>query len=189
MKFMKLIIGLGNIGDKYKNNRHNVGFMVVDRLTQIVNGQWLIDKKFKALIINHQSSIIFSKPTTMMNDSGIAISKLASYFHIHNSDLYVVHDDLDITLGEYKIQLGTGPKEHNGLLSIYEELRTKNFWHVRVGVDNRKVPQESKVPQVSRVVGKDYVLSDFTQGEFEILNKVIDNVCGELRVLRQAQDK
>lgn len=181
MKFMKLIIGLGNIGEKYKNTRHNVGFLVLDRLAQMVNGQWLTDKKFKALIINHQSSIIFLKPTTMMNDSGIAVSKLSTYYKLHNTDIYVIHDDLDLKLGQYKIQFGVEPKVHNGIKSINEALHTTQYWRVRVGIDNRKVPQKSEVPQVPQAKGKDYVLSDFTSGEFEILNKVIDNICEDLK--------
>lgn len=144
---MKLIIGLGNPGEKYKNNRHNVGYMVAD-----------YSKKVK----------IF-KTNTFMNDSGSFVKHFISNHSI--SDLYVVHDDLDIKLGEYKIQFGKGPKEHKGLVSIYEALGTRDFWHVRVGID----PTSRGTSR-----GDEIVLNDFTNDEKIILDKVIKELCKRL---------
>lgn len=150
---MKLIIGVGNPGSKYKNNRHNVGYMVIEKLQESKT------PNLKAV-----------KTNTFMNESGIAVKKLANVQV--PSALFVVHDDLDIKLGEYKIQLGKGPKDHKGLNSIYEELGTKDFWHVRVGVDNRD-------PN-NRISGEEYVLEDFTNEENEVVRKTIGKLVDDL---------
>ncbi len=155
---MKLVVGLGNIGEKYKNTRHNVGFMVIDEL-----------EKYKEEL----GKVMLVKPTTFMNESGRAVSKVKNFYKIDLDDLYVVHDDLDLELGEYKIQKGVGPKVHNGVASVEEWLGSKEFWRVRVGVDNRKG---------SRVVsGEDYVLGKFNKVEIEVLDKVLKEVTKELK--------
>lgn len=164
---MKLIIGLGNPGEKYKNNRHNTGFLVVDQLKTRIS---------KSKTLNSKQTLIF-KSKNFMNDSGSFVKKLTNAYHLVPSALYIVHDDLDIRLGEYKIQFGKGPKDNNGLNDIYEELGTKDFWHVRIGVDNRDTE--------NRVSGKDYVLEDFTYGERKILDGVINKVCKEIDNLRE----
>ena len=161
---MKLIIGLGNPGDKYKNNRHNIGYKVADEL------------KAQSSKLKTQSSklknILVAKTNIFMNESGEKVKHLVSqYPGISMSDLFIVHDDLDIKLSEYKIQKGKGPKDHKGLLSIYEALGTKDFWHVRVGVENR--PDR-------KIAGEDYVLQNFTEEEKLIINKVINEICKKL---------
>ena len=174
---MKLVLGLGNHGEKYKKTRHNVGFMVVDELVrQMVNEEWLMDKKFNSLLIKHQPSIIFSKPQTFMNDSGRAVASLASFYKLPAADIWVIHDDLDLRLGEYKIQLGVGPKLHYGISSVEEKLGKKDFWRVRIGVDNRTNDGEQ------RTRGEEYVLQDFSEKEIEIRDGVIGKVVEELRV-------
>jgi PTH1 family peptidyl-tRNA hydrolase len=154
---MKLIIGIGNPGSKYKNNRHNIGYKVADEL------------KAQSLKLK---DVIVAKTNKFMNESGIAVKKLANDYRLVPSALFVVHDDLDIKLGEYKIQLGKGPKDHKGLNSIYEELGTKDFWHVRVGVDNRD-------PN-NRISGEEYVLEDFTNEENEVVRKTIGKLVDDL---------
>lgn len=151
---MKVIIGLGNPGIKYKNNRHNVGHMVVDQLK--VNNSNL--KTFKS--------------DKFMNDSGSFVLSSAKRLKVDPSNLFIVHDDLDIKLGEFKTQLGKGPKVHNGLNDIYEKLGTNEFWHVRVGVDNRDPENRTK--------GDEYVLEDFTIEEKVILNEVVKQICNQL---------
>ena len=159
---MKLIVGLGNPGQKYKNNRHNVGFMVVERL---------MEEKLPGVKL--------LKPNSFMNRSGVAVNKYLKKwkgptlpFSLPN--LYVVHDDLDIELGKFKISFGKGPKVHNGLKSIYEQLGTKDFWHVRVGIDNR-------MKTGFRGTGEEYVLQNFRPEEREIIKKVIDKVVVEVK--------
>jgi PTH1 family peptidyl-tRNA hydrolase len=159
---MKLIVGLGNPGQDYTNTRHNVGHMVIDALaSKMTNSKLQITNKFK----------IF-KSDKFMNESGLFVSKTLKAYSIKPEALYVIHDDLDIKLGEFKIQLGRGPKDHNGLKSVDEELGTDQYWHVRVGVDNR--------PLDNRPMGIEYVLQNFSDEERVILDKVVKEVASKL---------
>ena len=158
---MKLIVGLGNPEERYKNNRHNVGHIVIDKLK--AKGE-----KLKGVVV--------VKTDTFMNNSGSFIKKLTSAYSLVPSALYVVHDDLDIPLGSYKIQLGRGPKDHRGLESIDEALGNRDYWHVRVGIENRA--------QRLEISGEEYVLQDFTDVEAtkveEVVGKVVDELCKKL---------
>ena len=156
---MKLIIGLGNPGEKYKNSRHSAGFLFVDEL-----------KKTKL-----PKDVVVKKSDKFMNESGDCVDVLLHEYKVDPSDLYIVHDDLDIPLGSYKIQFGKGPKDHNGLKSIDESLGTDQYWHVRIGVDNRK--SDNRTP------GDEYVLEDFIGDERIILDKTIKEACKKLATL------
>ena len=155
---MKLIIGLGNPGGAYSDTRHNIGHMVVDKLQAM---------KIPGTVIK--------KTGVFMNESGSFVKKMTDQYKINLSNLYIIHDDLDIKLGEYKIQFGKGPQNHNGLNDIYTKLGTKDFWHIRVGVDNRDAK--------NRISGEEYVLQDFTNDEKIILEKVIKEICKKLETL------
>jgi peptidyl-tRNA hydrolase, PTH1 family len=168
---VKLIVGLGNPGDQYHQTRHNVGFMVMDNLARMINGQWLMNKYVQSLVINHQS-LVLAKPQSYMNKSGEAVKLLVSYYESKTSDITVIHDDLDIPLGEYKIQLGKGPKVHNGINSIEKSLGTEQFWRVRVGIDNRD--PENRIP------GDVYVLQKFSEDELKQINLVIQQIQKEI---------
>jgi peptidyl-tRNA hydrolase, PTH1 family len=184
---MKLIVGLGNPGEKYKNTRHNTGYLVLDELiARISNFQFPISneacnfqfsKKFNADIYKNEG-ILLAKPQTFMNDSGSAVVKLTSFYHLLPNDLFVVHDDLDIKFGEYKIQNGIGPKVHNGIVSIEEKLGIKDFWRVRIGIDNRY--QNLQKRENEKISGEDYVLQDFTFEEQTTLKKVVKIVITDL---------
>ena len=207
---MKLIVGLGNPGRKYERTRHNIGFMVVDAMasriqnskfkTQNDNSKLKINKKLQCYefrVNNH----ILAKPVTYMNSSGSAVSKLATYYRLRADDIWVIHDDLDIKLGEYKIQKGVGPKLHYGIESINKALGTKQYWRVRFGVDNRATKFSNKktnlIKQIvnfspnlkvfriggqfsRRIPGEKYVLQNFTPDEEKVLDKVIDEIVKKL---------
>ena len=151
---MKLIVGLGNPGQDYAKNRHNVGHMVIDAFLQR----------------NLPKGVLVKKTSVFMNESGAEVKKLLA--GIDPGNLYVIHDDLDIPLGSYKIQKGKGPKLHNGINSIERELGTDKFFRVRVGVENRN--QEERTP------GEEYVLEDFSEEEIVLLKPVIDEICKKL---------
>ena len=153
---MKLVVGLGNPGEKYKDTWHNVGFMVIDAIIKTLTVSPHIEKKLDSLIFyHHASQTVFARPQTFMNSSGVSVKKLLVHFKIKLPNMWVIHDDLDLVLGSYKIQKGKGPREHGGLLSIYEKLETKNFWHVRIGVDNRTNNKEqSKKDNESVLIGQ-----------------------------------
>lgn len=146
---MKLLIGLGNPGSKYRLNRHNAGYLFIDSVASLQNDKFL-------------------KTDVFMNDSGKFVAEKFNFFKITPDDLYIVHDDLDLPLGQFKIQKGVGPKVHNGILSVEKSLNSKDFWRIRIGVDSRD-------PQ-NRAPGEDYVLQDFTKNELEILNNVFEKI-------------
>ncbi len=153
---MKLVVGLGNPGEKYVNTRHNVGYLLCNNLDNL----------------SKKSSFVIRKSNKFMNDSGSFVSELIKRYGIELKDLYIIHDDLDIALGLYKIQFAKGPKDHNGLNDIYEKLGTKDFWHVRVGIDNRDLGNKTK--------GEEYVLQDFTSEEKQVLKNTLEEICKKL---------
>jgi PTH1 family peptidyl-tRNA hydrolase len=206
---MKLIVGLGNPGNKYKNNRHNVGFVLVDALAsklskppnlqtsmQIQNLNFKFQNKRKLLSeILKINNLVLAKQVTYMNDSGSAVKKLTDYYSLVANNLYIIHDDLDINLGEYKIQLGKGPKDHKGIISIDKALGTKDYWRVRVGVENRdqeirntkhEIRSEFNFTNIQnskrkRISGEKYVLQDFTKDELEVVNDVVKDIVEEFK--------
>ena len=149
-RFVKVVVGLGNPGSRYENTRHNVGFVVVDRLKERMRGgewqmgksDWSESKKGELMYWwgeKNGQKVELVKPLTFMNESGSSVRYLMDkHQNVETEDLYVVHDDLDIELGKYKIELGHGPKIHGGVNSIEEKLGSKEFWRVRVGVDSRQ---------------------------------------------------
>jgi len=147
----------------------------------MANENWLTVKKFNSLIVNSQPSLIFVKPQTFMNASGIPVKNLAAFYKIKISDIWVLHDDLDIKLGDYKIQKGVGPKLHYGISSIEQNLGASDFWRARIGVDNRE--------EVNRIPGEEYVLQNFSEEESPLLSKVIDQVVSELALQIGIDDK
>lgn len=138
---MKLIVGLGNVGDKYQNTRHNIGFGVID-LVAIGFGKQPSDfsshSKASADVLDLKSThnCILVKPTTMMNLSGQAVGELARFYKIDSEDVWVAYDDVDMEFGQLRIRKG-GPTGggHNGVKSIIAHLG-ENFWRIRVGVAN-----------------------------------------------------
>ena len=156
---MKLIIGIGNPGEDYAKTRHNTGHMFIDEL-----------QKLKI------PGVVTKKSDVFMNQSGDFVnSQMSHYPGATTTDLYVIHDDLDIPLGQYKIQYDKGPKDHNGLNSIDEALGGNEYWHVRIGVDNR--------PADSRPMGEEYVLQNFSDEETVIIEKTIKEACKNLETL------
>jgi len=153
---MKLVVGLGNPGLEYVNTRHNVGYIFVDQ-------------------IPNKSKILIFKSQNFMNESGLFVKKMLNSNNLDSGNLIIAHDDLDIPLGEFKIQYGKGPKDHNGILDIEDKLGTKNFWRVRIGVDNR--------PNDNRPMGEEYVLQNFSDEEKVVLDRVIKEACKKLETL------
>lgn len=169
---MKLIVGLGNPGEEYAKTRHNVGFMVVDALASKVNGgRWTVSRKLHSTLFAVHQTLVLAKPETFMNNSGKTVKKIINQYGVKTPDVWVVHDDLDLHLGNYKVQKGKGPREHKGVSSVEEKLG-KDFWRVRIGVDNRD-------PE-NRIQGEDYVLQNFSDRELAIVNEVIGKIVENL---------
>lgn len=170
---MKLVVGLGNPGKKYKDTRHNVGFLAIDKILETFGVETHDVRKYKAKVFYKQKEeVLFVKPQTFMNSSGDSVKIIFNQYKINQNNLYVVHDDLDIKLGEYKIQKGRGPKLHNGIESIEKSIGKKDFIRIRIGVDARE--------EDSRIDGEKYVLMKFGEDEKQVVDKTLDKVVGEL---------
>ena len=149
---MKMIVGLGNIGTRYDETRHNTGFMVVDQLARDYHLGAFTHLKQEAVAVSgviNGEKVILVKPTTFMNDSGRAVGPLVDYYDIDLDDLVIVNDDLDMPVGKVRLKTHGASGGHNGLKSIISALGTKNFNRVKVGIDH---PQHGTV--VSHVLGK-----------------------------------
>jgi len=159
---MKLIIGLGNPGEEYKKTRHNAGFLALDELVSSNKYQVLSTQlKFNAEISNgtiDSEKIILAKPQTFMNNSGEAVKAIIDYYKIKPEDIIVIHDDLDILLGEYKISKNKNSGGHKGVQSIIDYLGTKDFMRIRIGImtENKKTPtfSEEEMKVVENVINE-----------------------------------
>lgn len=158
---MWLLVGLGNPGDKYKNNRHNVGFMVIDQIADD-NGITNFKSKFNGEIAEGTiagQKLALLKPMTFMNESGISVRKAADFYKITPENIIVFHDELDLQPFKIKVKKGGGTGGHNGLKSIDAHLGDKEYWRVRIGIGH---PGDK-----NRVSG--YVLSDYSKEEQKFL--------------------
>lgn len=171
---MKLVVGLGNPGEKYERDRHNTGFMVADALALKLSETFSENNKWNAETAR-SGDLVLIKPLTFMNNSGEAVGRVASFYKVSSEDVFLIHDDLDVVLGDYKIQKGVGPKIHNGVISVERHLGNKDFWRVRVGIDGRE--GDRSMP------GDEYVLTNFRTDEKEVLEKTIEKIVEELMTI------
>ena len=171
---MFLIVGLGNPGKFYKNNRHNIGFKIIDNIKDKYNFPDF-SKKFKSEFSKSEFEkkiVVLLKPTTFMNNSGIALKEIKDFYNIDINNIYVIHDEIDLDQGSVKLKNGGGHNGHNGLKSI-DNLIGNNYNRVRVGVSRpSKVYKRNLDENISN-----WVLSDFTSDERkQWLDKTIINV-------------
>ena len=173
---MKLIVGLGNPGRVYANNRHNVGFVCLSYFARM-RGIRFDTKQGRARIGDGEvagNRIVVAKPKTSMNLSGQSVSRLVKKFSINLSDLVVIHDDLDLPLGKIRIRHGASSGGHKGVDSIIHELGSQDFLRLRVGI-GRPMPTENAT-EISEADTVTYVLGDFTPDEKQIIVEVITHV-------------
>jgi PTH1 family peptidyl-tRNA hydrolase len=156
---MKVILGLGNPGEKYQNTRHNIGFLTLDELIRklepLSKTFWEEEKNLKAQIKKigtGDSSLLLAKPTTFMNLSGFAVSKILNYYKIPPENLIVIHDDIDLPFGKIRIRFGGGAGGHHGVESIIEQVRSDKFLRIRLGIGN---PRKAEGKQLKRSGHKD----------------------------------
>lgn len=182
---MKLIVGLGNPEPKFKHNRHNVGFMMVDFWVQKAghNIKFSQNNKFNSLVteleFNHEK-LLFLKPQTYMNSSGMAVQKAMQFYKIKIQDLIVIHDDLDIDFGQFKIQIAKGPKIHNGLNSIIAQLKSQDFYRIRIGIAGETY---RLIKKQGKSIAEEYVLQDFISTEKEQLPQIFERIYTEAKDL------
>jgi peptidyl-tRNA hydrolase, PTH1 family len=169
-----LLVGLGNPGREYRNTRHNIGFMVIDRLAADL-GIKLTKVQAKAIIGMtpfESSKLVLAKPQTFMNLSGQAVTSLARFYRVPVEQILVVHDDIDLPLAAIRIRPGGGSAGQKGVASIIEKLGTQSFARIRIGVG--RPPGRMEAP--------DYVLQDFDKIEQTLMNRVIETASEAARV-------
>ena len=174
---MLLFVGLGNPTPDSENNRHNIGFKVIDS----INHKFNLSKqkpKFKGLLTTgniDDKKIYAIKPLTFMNNSGICIRELIEYFKIDSEDIFVFHDDLDIDFGKIKAKFGGSSAGHNGIESI-DKFIGKEYSRIRIGIGKPKT-------QKNKEAISDYVLKDFDDEEKKELEKITSNIIKSLPIL------
>jgi PTH1 family peptidyl-tRNA hydrolase len=179
---VKLIVGLGNPGARYESTRHNVGFMIIDRIaaqSRIAIRQRLCDALVGEGTIEGRS-VVLAKPQTYMNRSGHAVACLLREGAIPTDDVVVINDDLDLPFGRIRVRPSGSAGGHRGLISIAEELAGAQFPRVRVGIG--RPPENCEVT--------DYVLKNFTATEFEQLDEIVERAAESIRcLLREGIDR
>ena len=159
-----LVIGLGNPGTTYEKTRHNVGFMVLDAISQAFDfPEFSFSKKHNALVSKgmiHERTTTLAKPQTFMNNSGKSVQSLAK----QDKDLLVIHDDIDLPIGTLRISENRGSAGHKGVESIIQTLGTKNFKRLRIGIQPKKGKPEDT---------ESFVLKQFSKAEQSQLKEVI----------------
>ncbi len=166
---MKLIIGLGNPGTEYKNNRHNLGFMALDGLFahyQFEDWKSKLEGKFAAKVLDCEK-IILIKPQTYMNMSGFCVGKFKQFFKVSEDDIFVIYDDIDLEFGEIKFKYGGGDAGHKGVRSISQHLGTKDFNRIRMGIGRPRTKEEVS----------SFVLSNFSKPERDKIIILIQKLC------------
>jgi len=161
-----LLIGLGNPGREYRDNRHNVGFMLIDRLIVRLNARGM-KVQSKAIVTSatyEDRKLILAKPQTYMNLSGQSAQGLLNFYKLPMENMLVAHDDLDLPFGTIRIRPGGGPGGQKGMASTIERLGTKDFPRLRIGIGR---PPGRMDPAA-------YVLQDFSRDEMKTLSEIVD---------------
>ena len=171
---MLLLVGLGNPNPNNVNNRHNVGFLVIDQ----INKKFKLSKqkpKFKGLLTTGnigEQKVYAIKPLTFMNSSGVCVRELIEYFKINVKDVFVFHDDMDIDIGKVKVKFGGNSAGHNGIDSIDKNIG-KNYSRVRIGIGR----------PIKNTEGADHVLENFSIDEKDGVEEVTKNIIESLSIL------
>lgn len=171
------IIGLGNPGEKYKNTRHNTGFFIIDKLRKAWNfPEFKFEKKFNAEISKNRingKDIILVKPQTFMNLSGQAVRAISDFYKLAPEDTIVIHDDIDISLGKYKISTDSRSAGHKGVQNIIDNLGTQKFRRIRMGIKNININLKTSP--------EDYVLQKFSQDEMDIMETISKDILEKIK--------
>lgn len=169
---MYLIVGLGNIGEKYQLTRHNIGFLVIDEMTKNLSTSNVNNTNFQSTLLKSGYNL-FAKPTTYMNNSGVAVHAIKEYYKIDLENIIVIHDDLDLPFGTVKFKIGGGHGGHNGLRSLDSHIG-KDYIRVRIGIG--KPTDKGDVAN--------YVLSNFSKEELNKLQDIIPHTIKAIEALK-----
>lgn len=192
---MKLLIGLGNPGEKYTRTRHNVGFIILDEIQKNLEfPKFEFNKKFNALVTeknivseknkpnllskifsaSNKEKIILVKPQTFMNNSGESIRAIFDFYKLSSRNLVVINDDLDILVGKYKVSSDSSARGHNGVQSIIDHIGTQNIKRVKVGVEKETGRASRQTP------GEQFVLDNFTSDELNKITSLTSQIVSEI---------
>ncbi|HEM9623521.1 TPA: aminoacyl-tRNA hydrolase [Streptococcus agalactiae] len=178
---VKMIVGLGNPGSKYNDTKHNIGFMAIDRIVKNLDVNFTEDKNFKAEIgsdfINGEK-IYFIKPTTFMNNSGIAVKALLTYYNISIKDMIIIYDDLDMEVGKIRFRQKGSAGGHNGIKSIIAHLGTQEFDRIKVGIGR----PNGRMTVINHVLGK------FDKNDEIMILNTLDKVDNAVNYYLQTND-
>ncbi len=194
---MKLIVGLGNPGTKYEKTRHNIGFSVVERFLKdfepVKKTVWTFENKFKSDIVELEwqaqasysgkpslEKVLLVKPKTYMNNSGLAVQLLTTYYKLLTTDVWIVHDELDLPLGTLKIRMGGSSAGHKGVESLIQKLGTEKFWRFRLGIGEVHNHAELARSMVRNV--DDYVLGQFAQHQTGQARRLVKRGANALKI-------
>ena len=164
---IKLLVGLGNPGKEYQSTRHNLGFQVIDYLTEKLNLSWQ-KEKFKGLYANgihNQQKIMLLKPLTYMNNSGECLRDFVNYWQIPFENILIIYDDLSLPLGSFRYRQKGSSGGHNGVKSIIECLGTHQFPRLKIGIGSSK-----------EILWKDWVLQKFTKEETKEIKQLLPSL-------------
>jgi peptidyl-tRNA hydrolase, PTH1 family len=167
---MYLIVGLGNPGKKYEFTRHNLGFRILD----LLSGGEAWENRYECQILK-TDSLILAKPQTYMNNSGTAVKEILKFYPA--AQLIVIHDELDFPLGAIKIMKNISAAGHNGVQSIIDELGTKDFIRIRLGIDDPEIRQQ--------IPGDAFVLQKFTANEESIVKEVLEKTKNAIDLIQR----
>jgi len=173
---IKLVVGLGNPGQKYAKTRHNAGFLLLDELVKIEGADFSLQSRFLgslAEVVTSAGKVYLLKPNTFMNRSGQSVTLVMKYFKILPEEVLVVHDELDFSVGSMKLKFSGGHGGHNGLRDIIAALGGKDFLRLRIGIDR----------PVSAKLVADYVLSNFSKQDEEKIEGLIARFASKFLLL------
>ena len=182
---MKVIVGLGNPGEKYESTRHNLGFLVIDHLLKALGDSeidWDHSTKFKsdlASFTENGEKVLLVKPQTYMNNSGMAVQLVKDFYKVESEDLWIVYDELDLPIGSIKIRFGGAAAGHHGVESIMEAIGTDKFWRFRMGIG--ATHNKSEVGKHDFKDAKEYVLDKFHSGEIGKTREMIKHASEALQ--------
>lgn len=173
---MKLVVGLGNPGRKYKNTRHNIGWLLLDELIKaLAISSFKTVKKFQCDLTQgtyNGEKVILAKPLTYMNDSGKSVSLIKNYYKIDLEDIIIIRDDLDLEFGKYREKQDSGSGGHNGINSVIEHIGSKGFTQIKVGIKNDLLEKMNPA---------DFVLQKFSAVERKILKSQLPEFVARVR--------
>lgn len=177
---MKLLVGLGNPGEKYEKTRHNIGFMAIEQFLKdfesVKETVWQDSKKFKSDIVSlawqplhgKATNVVLMKPKTYMNNSGMAVRLVADFYKVKPDDIWVAYDDVDLQLGQLRIRKGGGSAGHRGIESLLQVFPMGDFWRIRMGIGRPEETSDTK--------GIDtFVLGEFSHKEHTRVRELVSH--------------